>query len=379
MTTTDQASGMDAPSAPPQGEESTRDVVRSLMEERRRFESWLSALDARRDATPPRVFARVHADYAARLEAVVGQLTSHSDGLESELGRLSERLEAAHDQQQQARDERAEAELRAHVGELSPAEWEETARAADERIDMLVSRHADLESELLRTRELLTAAQRPTTPPTASTGISGDPKARDVGVEASVSASVSAAAANATPAAMTAVSDRAEGSLPVPSGRDEVGRPGANDLPVQETSAAVIAAEAELLEGPPPGQAPRARPSASTFDEMAFLNSVVDTPAKATDRAEPPRESAVGGCDRESGCDRGHVDPGIGLEAWHPAWREHQRQQPDRAARQAGGEREDAQVLRLRCDELSHGMVLRAVRSGAGVALRRRQTKNAAR
>jgi hypothetical protein len=92
---------------------------------------------------------------------------------------------------------------------------------------------------------------------------------------------------------MTAVSDRAEGSLPVPSGRDEVGRPGANDLPVQETSAAVIAAEAELLEGPPPGQAPRARPSASTFDEMAFLNSVVDTPAKATDRAEPPRVGAA--------------------------------------------------------------------------------------
>ena len=139
-------------------------VVSSLMGERRKYESWLEALDARRDATPERVFTRVHADYSARLDVVLGELKTHSGGLRTELASLTSRLAELEEQQQQQRDERAEAELRAHVGELSAEAWQEIASTADMSIEELTSRHTDVERELTRTRELLNEAERPPTP-----------------------------------------------------------------------------------------------------------------------------------------------------------------------------------------------------------------------
>jgi hypothetical protein len=216
------------------------------MAERRRFEEWLAALEARRSETPDRVFTRVHADYTTRLEAVVRQLTGHTEGLRAELGRLTTQVAQLTEEQQQARDERAEAELRAHVGELTPVEWEATARAADERIDGLASRHADAETELARTRELLADALRPATPHLSSAPV---PAARDATVEASVTASVQAAAASATPASQDVVPDSAEAALHVPS----AGPPGTTP-------------DADTEQGRP-----------GSFDELAFLHSVVDT------------------------------------------------------------------------------------------------------
>ncbi|HKP16016.1 MAG TPA: hypothetical protein VJT85_08125, partial [Gemmatimonadaceae bacterium] len=90
-------------------------LVESLMAERRKYEHWLSALEARRATTPDRVFTRVHADYHDRLDAVVEQLKEHTEGLRAELASLTLRLTAIDEEQQQRRDERAEAELRAHV------------------------------------------------------------------------------------------------------------------------------------------------------------------------------------------------------------------------------------------------------------------------
>ena len=229
--------------------ETALSAVSGLMEERRRFESWLAGLEARRDATPARVFARVHADYTTRLEAVVSQLTTHTEGLRAELARLTSQLALTHEEQQHARDERAEAELRAHVGELSATEWEETARKADERIDQLVSRHADLETELQRTRELLADAERPATPHLSSEAV-------PAAVEASVSASVKAASDTATPVSTAAVADSAEATMHVPAAKDEL-----MDTVV-----------------PPAAGAPAPRKSQGAFDELAFLNSVVETP-----------------------------------------------------------------------------------------------------
>src|SRR5687768_17168071 len=102
-----------------EGGESALAVVGTLMDERRKYESWLEALEARRGSTPERVFTRVHADYSARLDVVLGQLSTHSGGLRAELGSLTSKLSKLEEQQQTQRDERAEAELRAHVGELT--------------------------------------------------------------------------------------------------------------------------------------------------------------------------------------------------------------------------------------------------------------------
>src|SRR4051794_14861167 len=139
-------------------------IVSGLMDERRKYESWLGALEAKRDATPERVFTRVHADYSTRLDAVLEQLRAHSDGLRTELATLSSKLTEIEGEQQHQREERAEAELRAHVGELSPDAWTELAAAADRSIESLGARRTELERELARTRELLTEAERPATP-----------------------------------------------------------------------------------------------------------------------------------------------------------------------------------------------------------------------
>lgn len=293
-------------------------AVSGLMEERRRYDSWLAALEARRDATPPKVFARVHADYTTRLEAVVAELVTHVEELRAELGRISSQLASIHDEQQHARDERAEAELRAHVGELTPAEWEATARAADQRIEALVARHAELETELQRTRELLTDAERPATPHLSSAAVPGAARV-DPAVEARVSESVNAAAANPTPASIAAVGDSAEAAMHVPAGAprrdrevpvsgDAAGARASADQPPEELPPAVIAAEAALADvdikggGATPADAKRG--GSASFDELAFLHSVVDTAAAApsapAERAEPARPESPPPVRRES-------------------------------------------------------------------------------
>src|SRR4051794_23818993 len=138
--------------------------VETLMAERRKYETWLETLEARRQSTPERVFTRVHGDYHDRLDAVIQQLREHTEGLRAELASLTSRLSSLETDQQQRRDERAEAELRAHVGELSPDAWRDIANEADRAIDALTARHGELERERLRTRELLNEAERPPTP-----------------------------------------------------------------------------------------------------------------------------------------------------------------------------------------------------------------------
>jgi hypothetical protein len=222
-----------ADASPGNGEgDAALSVVSGLMEERRRYETWLTALEARRATTPETVFARVHADYSARLDAVIAQLTSHTEGLRGELTSLAARLVSLKERQQQVREERAEAELRAHVGELSATDWEQTAAAGDARIAALTASFAALEEELRRTRELLTDAERPVT-----TGSS-------------------MAAVPATP-----VADTAEGAVHVP------------------------AATAPLASSEP---AAPVRSRTGSFDELAFLSSVVDTPGGAPEPAAPP-------------------------------------------------------------------------------------------
>jgi hypothetical protein len=253
-------------------------TVETLMAERRKYETWLETLEARRLNTPERVFTRVHGDYHDRLDAVIQQLKEHTEGLRAELASLTSRLSSLENEQQQRRDERAEAELRAHVGELSPDAWRDIANEADKAIDALTARHGELERERLRTRELLNEAERPPTP-------------RDG----------------------PAVANAAMGTPPTPIREVETGRaslspsaPEVAERPPVEIPPAVIAAEARLTEQagaaastdradadvtpPPLPRADSSRKSGErpgTFDELAFLSSVVDTPIGKADVPAP--------------------------------------------------------------------------------------------
>jgi hypothetical protein len=264
------------------------EAVGALMAERRRFEAWIDALNARQASTPEHVFERVHLDYTNRLNAVIDQLTSHADALRRATDALTSRIKDLAAEQQRTEDERAEAELRAHVGELSAADWDSTAAASDAAIAKLVERRKESELELSRIRELLNSTARPAVAPVASA-----PPV--VEAPAPPRASVPVARVSKAVAAEEVLLDGPAPRTSVGARVSAQGGAVANERSIPtELPPAVIAAEQRLLdiEERKPAPAAEAAPSAPAaphksngFDELAFLSSVVDTPAGTYDAA----------------------------------------------------------------------------------------------
>ncbi len=140
--------------------------VPSLVEERDRYEAWLEALDARRDTTPKHVFERVQTDYRERLRRVEQELVRHRQSIQEEQASLESRLSLLQAEEQLRRDERAELELRAHVGELAGTEADEAFHAVDEVIDKLVAEKAELSRRATALATLLERRPRAGTTPT---------------------------------------------------------------------------------------------------------------------------------------------------------------------------------------------------------------------
>jgi hypothetical protein len=258
------------------GGESALTTVGSLMEERVRYEAWLQALNARRAETPKHVYTRVHADYTARLESVILRLTGHVEALRGELTTLTTRIALLDEQQHRARDERAEAELRSHVGELSPEAWVEFVAQSDKTIERLAKQHAQAAEALRLTREFLIDAEKPATPPTSAAPVAPAPaSSKEKEAERKPEAAPppppppSAAAAPA-PTVTAEIKPK-----PTASVATQGGVPRLRPLPGRE---------------PPP--APAASPKAANFDELAFLSSVVPGSGDSGSAAEPPIASA---------------------------------------------------------------------------------------
>ena len=108
-----------------------------LLAERRKYEAWLRALDQRRATTPEHVFTRVRADYVARLDGVIAELARNADALDARVAELTDRAQAVTGEIQAVQDARAEAELRAHVGELEDGAWKEAAGDAERKLEEL--------------------------------------------------------------------------------------------------------------------------------------------------------------------------------------------------------------------------------------------------
>ena len=72
--------------------DSPLDVVTVLMQERVKFETWLSALEDRRASTPGNVYDRVRQDYERRLGAVMEDLKAHAKELEEQAEQYTARL-----------------------------------------------------------------------------------------------------------------------------------------------------------------------------------------------------------------------------------------------------------------------------------------------
>ena len=257
------------------GEGTALVAVSALMDERRRYEGWIASLQARRATTADHVFERVHLDYTTRLEAVIVQLTSHADDLRREMQSLTSRLGVLIAEHQRAEDERAEAELRAHVGELSAEDWVIAAAASDASLAELAARRGEAEQELVRTRELLDSTVRPSAAPMAPVRVSkgGAPtEPPGAAVLANPAPAAEIQPANVVPEQrVLAIEERS----PRPS------------VPVKARPGPVLSSPETDLPSPPARRA-------TGFDELAFLSSVVDTPAGKFDAAptdEPDEKS----------------------------------------------------------------------------------------
>jgi hypothetical protein len=144
--------------------------VTALYEERQRFEAWLSALEAKRASTPVHIYTRVHADYGARLQRVVEELRTHRTALQETESTLIDRLTALDTEEAKHRDEAAEAELRATVGELASAQFDEVTGRTSGAIATLSEERARVQSELSQLRHLLDVG----TAPLPATAVSND-------------------------------------------------------------------------------------------------------------------------------------------------------------------------------------------------------------
>jgi hypothetical protein len=230
----------------------------ALLQERHRYETWLTALDARHDSTSQHVFARVQADYQGRLDRVEEQIEAHRNSIEEERASLESRLSLLKAEEQLRRDERAELELRAHVGELEGAEAEKAFRAVDEVIEHLVGEKSQLEGRIGELNAILEIRPRNTPAPSA-------PAAQPV------------AAAPPPP------------PQPAP-------RPSAPSQPAARAAGAHSIRESAVREAPvkePPVQrssqqtrVPKATPG--DFDELAFLSQVVGDKDRSSNPSMPP-------------------------------------------------------------------------------------------
>lgn len=128
-------------------EKSTADIQR-LLEERRRIEQWLERLGMAADKTPAAVRERVQSDYRTRLGTVVSELKSYAAELRSALEEQTTRRDDLKEQERQATEELAEAELRHAVGEFGESEWREKKGAILERLIAIREGLGDTEEEL---------------------------------------------------------------------------------------------------------------------------------------------------------------------------------------------------------------------------------------
>jgi hypothetical protein len=106
------------------------ETIRALIQERERYAGWLTALEARRGATPSHVFDRVRTDYDGRLSGVRDRLAEHVGPLQEAEAALARQNEEIARHLGEKQDQLAELELRTIVGEFEPEDGERRVQEA---------------------------------------------------------------------------------------------------------------------------------------------------------------------------------------------------------------------------------------------------------
>jgi hypothetical protein len=289
------------------------DEVPALVAERKKFESWISALEARRDSTPAHVFERVRTDYAARLREVDERLAAHRSAIVEEKTNLESRRSLLEAEEQLRRDERAELELRAHVGELVGADSEAAFSTVDDALAKMGLEKDELSKRIEELDGLLTVPGAATAASDATPELTPTTQAT-VDINAAAAEQLAQVQSPTPPQAAEPAADAAAASAPAPAPEMPTA-PGAanadpNKLVLSEHSATFIRTSGqmpdidEVLAEPvsersvpqQPTKGARLTPG-GRFDELAFLNDVVGLkgdgattagPAPAPQPAAPP-------------------------------------------------------------------------------------------
>ncbi len=283
----------------------TIDTIEKLLNERRKVLGWLSALAERRADTVPAVYQRVRDDYTAKLDKVQAKLLAASDAVQTLAVDVAGRLADKELALGARRDERAEAELRAAVGEYSEREWDKRRAKHDDEIAVATGERDALLGEVTRLRAVLSEVVETGAPagdlPEAPMAALGD----GLAVVASEASSDTAVVPDADGAVAEPDPPSIADFAPVDDGRDIV--PAVDDGASSATTP-VTGMEAITYHAPAPSiliqeqaiiaPVEPAQPLAPSFDELAFLKTVVgrltplappSVPADAAPPVEPGR------------------------------------------------------------------------------------------
>ena len=258
------------------------DGIEALLAERRKYEQWLTQLESKRASTPAHVYAKVHGDYELRLAEAQKKLAAETGAVQALVATLHESLATQEGLTTAKSDERAEAELRAAVGEYTDDEWKTLVDSLDEALGGFSAERDHLRAEL-ETLEKILADAAPTAPrisePTAESADVASPMAD--ARPAAPAPRVSVAAEPVTEAQVDAAAAAAPYTrqwIPAPLTVEP-----APDLPAEPTTTSTRASGAMDA------------PETADVDELAFLRSVLgrNTPfggaaaARAPDAAKP--------------------------------------------------------------------------------------------
>ena len=261
------------------------DDLGELLAERDRIDAWLSALEGRRETTPPQVYERVHGDYAARRDALVAQLGERMGDLEASLAKLAAKLATAGEEQRAKQEARAEAELRAAVGEHTPEKWAELAATSDAELAKLEARRTEVARDHAHARELLASVKR--SPSGAHPAVSdADGAVRAPAVPAPAAPAARAAPAAPAPRAAPVI---AEPELVIMALGEMLVAPAAS-APKRPSAATTVPAEpapraSGAVERPGPDTAHRINTPGA--DELAFLRSIELDQARKSGAVQP--------------------------------------------------------------------------------------------
>jgi hypothetical protein len=142
--------------------------IEALLAERRKYEQWIAQLETRKESTPSHVYVKVHRDYTVRLDEAQQKLSSETGAVNALASELEASLAGQERQIGERTDERAEAELRASVGEFAGKEWDKLRGKLDSAIAELAGERDSIQRELDTLRALLGEAEAPASAATKS-------------------------------------------------------------------------------------------------------------------------------------------------------------------------------------------------------------------